>query len=550
MRKESKTKRIVALFVAVAMLATMIPAMVVSASDTLSVPAGSEAILHLSALNLSAGADIEDIVGLVFPGDETEFIAGGVINVVVPNNFPWDHWRGLDIIPLGYAREVPDPPAAGVVYPLLGDDEAIEILPGDVISILVRNTGTANNIIELQTTHDGGVIAGATVAPGATETLTVTITQAHLNAVAGCTAQHRHNVMRLRGSVTNTTWQILDVLISRGGDGATVEPDPTPTADAHYSLLTDAFVQGLSAGVTDLAGTPYLRARGADTVVTVVQHNGSNSLYLSNRAENIDGLQIAVEVQVGDVITVEGRTSTTWAAYGLFSAHWSAMMLNTSGTEWRPHREWQVTWWEPEEPSNPFTLTHTVTAQDIEHINVGGFSINSLAGGDAEVQATAPELNFFIDSIVIEAAAPRAIVALEAPPEDEPGPGPGPGPSGGTIVLTIGSTTATVGGTSVTLTDAPFVGEGDRTMVPFRFIGEALGAEVDWDAATSTAIFIDGANIVMLQIGERLYSDDGTYMGTPVIVGGRTFVPVRFVSTAMGAAIEWDGVARTVTIPN
>jgi hypothetical protein len=535
MRKASKTKRLIALFTAVAVMASMIPAMVVSASETLSVPAGREAVLHISALNLSAGANVDDIIGLSFPGDETSFIAGGIINVVVPNEFPWDHWRGLDIMPLGYARDVPDPPSAGVVYPFLGDDEAIEILPGDVISIIVRNTGTSNNVIEVQTTHDGGVTAGATVAAGATETITFTVTQAHLNAIAGCTAQHRNNVMRIRGSVTGTTWQILDVLIHRGADGTVVEPEPEPdTPDAHYSLATDTFVQGLGAGVTNLAGTPYLRTRGADTVVTVVQHNGSNSLYVSNREENAHGLVVAVQLQAGDTITVEGRTSESWAAYGLFTAHWSAMMLNTDATDWRPHREWQVTWWEPETPSNPFTLTHTVTAEDVPFITAGGgFSINSLAGGDADVQATAPELNFYIDSIVIQAASPRAIVALEAPPEDDEPVQPQP-VTGGNIVLTINSTTAMVGGTSVTLTDAPFIGEGDRTMVPFRFIGEALGAEVDWDAANSTAIFIDGANIIMLPIGEPLTSDDGTYMGTPVIVGGRTFVPVRFVSTQMG----------------
>jgi hypothetical protein len=116
------------------------------------------------------------------------------------------------------------------------------------------------------------------------------------------------------------------------------------------------------------------------------------------------------------------------------------------------------------------------------------------------------------------------------------------------LVLTIDNAVATVGGANVPLDAAPFIADG-RTMVPFRFIGEALGAEVDWDADTRTAYFTDGATVVGLTIGEALYDDEGDYMGTPTIVDGRTFVPVRFVVVSMGATIEWDGAARTVTIP-
>lgn len=103
-------------------------------------------------------------------------------------------------------------------------------------------------------------------------------------------------------------------------------------------------------------------------------------------------------------------------------------------------------------------------------------------------------------------------------------------------------------GGDVTLEAAPFIADG-RTMVPFRFIGEALGAEVDWDAEWLTATFIRDGETFYLQIGEGLQDADGEYMGTPVIVEGRTFVPVRFVSEMMGAEVIWDPEARSVTIP-
>jgi heat shock protein HslJ len=57
----------------------------------------------------------------------------------------------------------------------------------------------------------------------------------------------------------------------------------------------------------------------------------------------------------------------------------------------------------------------------------------------------------------------------------------------GRVELTIGSSTATVGGRSVTL-EAPAMEVSGRTFVPLRFVGEALGVEVGWDAAAHTAI--------------------------------------------------------------
>jgi hypothetical protein len=48
------------------------------------------------------------------------------------------------------------------------------------------------------------------------------------------------------------------------------------------------------------------------------------------------------------------------------------------------------------------------------------------------------------------------------------------------IILKIGSKVVTVNGSKVTL-DAPAELKGDRTMVPLRFVSEAFGANVDWN---------------------------------------------------------------------
>jgi Copper amine oxidase N-terminal domain len=60
---------------------------------------------------------------------------------------------------------------------------------------------------------------------------------------------------------------------------------------------------------------------------------------------------------------------------------------------------------------------------------------------------------------------------------------------GRTISLTIGSTTAVVNGKQQILDVAPFV-VGDRTLVPLRFIAQALGAQVNWDDSSSSVTII------------------------------------------------------------
>jgi Copper amine oxidase N-terminal domain len=63
--------------------------------------------------------------------------------------------------------------------------------------------------------------------------------------------------------------------------------------------------------------------------------------------------------------------------------------------------------------------------------------------------------------------------------------------SGRTISLTIGSTTAVVNGQQQILDVAPFT-VGDRTLVPLRFIAQALGANVNWDDSSSSVTITSG----------------------------------------------------------
>jgi len=96
----------------------------------------------------------------------------------------------------------------------------------------------------------------------------------------------------------------------------------------------------------------------------------------------------------------------------------------------------------------------------------------------------------------------------------------------------------------------PVIQDG-RTLVPFRAIAEALGVEVSWDGETQTVSTTDGKTAVKLQIGNKTaYCNDTpiTLDVPPIILGGRTLIPLRFFSEAYSCKVEWYEANRMVKI--
>uniref|UniRef100_UPI00055015FA copper amine oxidase N-terminal domain-containing protein n=1 Tax=Alkaliphilus transvaalensis TaxID=114628 RepID=UPI00055015FA len=107
-------------------------------------------------------------------------------------------------------------------------------------------------------------------------------------------------------------------------------------------------------------------------------------------------------------------------------------------------------------------------------------------------------------------------------------------------------------GERITLPDAqPFVDANSRTQVPVRFVSEALGAKVDWNSSQQKVTVVLNDREIILYIGDKNYLVNGASqeMDTEALLKeGRTFVPLRFVSEALGANVRWDGAIRTVYI--
>lgn len=107
-----------------------------------------------------------------------------------------------------------------------------------------------------------------------------------------------------------------------------------------------------------------------------------------------------------------------------------------------------------------------------------------------------------------------------------------------------------VNGQRLNLDVAPVIVEG-RTLVPLRAIFEALGAVVSYDPDTRTITATRAGVTVVITVGEGRALVGGREVALDVparIVSGRTLVPVRFVAESFGARVLWDGATRTVTV--
>ncbi|MBK5246457.1 MAG: N-acetylmuramoyl-L-alanine amidase [Peptostreptococcaceae bacterium] len=97
----------------------------------------------------------------------------------------------------------------------------------------------------------------------------------------------------------------------------------------------------------------------------------------------------------------------------------------------------------------------------------------------------------------------------------------------------------------------PFI-ESRRTLVPIRRIFEAFGAVVTWDEQTQTAAVRKGNDNISFTINNNVAVINGVNeqmkVAARIVDGGRTVVPLRFLSEALGYNVEWDGVTQTIKI--
>lgn len=99
--------------------------------------------------------------------------------------------------------------------------------------------------------------------------------------------------------------------------------------------------------------------------------------------------------------------------------------------------------------------------------------------------------------------------------------------------------------------DVPPQIDNGRVLVPLRGIFERLGATVEWNDQTQTVYAQRGATYISLMSGSPQAIVDGQPVpidAPAMVVGDRTMVPLRFVSQALGSIVNWDASSSTVAI--
>lgn len=127
------------------------------------------------------------------------------------------------------------------------------------------------------------------------------------------------------------------------------------------------------------------------------------------------------------------------------------------------------------------------------------------------------------------------------------------------VLLQIGSRAALVQGGVTAIypgepTVTPYIKE-QRTYLPIRFLGEAMGITVTYGAADKSVTLTRKADTIVMYVGRTDYLINGVSHQMdaapefiPSSSGVRTMVPLRFVAEALAMNVEWDAAERMVIV--
>lgn len=115
--------------------------------------------------------------------------------------------------------------------------------------------------------------------------------------------------------------------------------------------------------------------------------------------------------------------------------------------------------------------------------------------------------------------------------------------------------TVLLNGEEVLFADMRPVIVNDRTLVPVRGVFEKMGMQVEWDSSRDTAVLTKGSLRIEVPVNSQtltVYEDGATRtvtMDTPaMLLDERTMLPLRAVSEAVYASVDWDADTNTVII--
>ncbi|WP_180994412.1 LysM peptidoglycan-binding domain-containing protein [Bacillus sp. Marseille-P3661] len=106
-----------------------------------------------------------------------------------------------------------------------------------------------------------------------------------------------------------------------------------------------------------------------------------------------------------------------------------------------------------------------------------------------------------------------------------------------------------IDGEPTTFSQPPIIKDG-VTYIPIRGVAEKLGASVWWNGDSKTVGINSGNTRIAFTVGSTVANVNSEKLNVPpsILVNGTVMVPLRFVSTALGLNVDWNGETRTVNI--
>ena len=112
------------------------------------------------------------------------------------------------------------------------------------------------------------------------------------------------------------------------------------------------------------------------------------------------------------------------------------------------------------------------------------------------------------------------------------------------------SVAVTLNGKQLAFDTAPYI-ENGRVLVPMRGVLESLGYSVHWKEHTQTVVAMKNGMELSLPLNSKTITVNDKQVSIDVpaqLHGSRTFVPLRFLAEYSGADVQWDAASSTVVI--
>lgn len=99
--------------------------------------------------------------------------------------------------------------------------------------------------------------------------------------------------------------------------------------------------------------------------------------------------------------------------------------------------------------------------------------------------------------------------------------------------------------------DTPPVIKEGRTLIPVRAVSEALGAKVEYDDVEKIVTITKDGKVIVFSLAEGTVTvnEETVEIDVPAeIMNNRTMVPLRFIAEQLELTVEWDQETQTINI--